>query len=162
MKPTLLSRRCLPRKESHSSRVLGKSVKADVISPMMSSWDGENCFGIPSTNRFTEDRCQPDYRRAIRHHAAENGDTTAQGFFVSTPQLSSLVGASVRMATRRFVDKDRAVFVCSVILYPKLGGGGKSQGSTRDDRGLPQARAIRSPMSLSVGIDTWESMVSTD
>ncbi|KAG6972294.1 hypothetical protein JG687_00001523 [Phytophthora cactorum] len=34
--------------------------------------------------------------------------------------------------------------------------------STRDDRGLPQARAIRSPMSLSIGIDTWESVVSSD
>ncbi|ETN05920.1 hypothetical protein PPTG_13275 [Phytophthora nicotianae INRA-310] len=128
----------------------------------------------------------------IQHHVGENDDTVTQSFFVSTPQLSRLLGASVRMATRKYVEKDRTVFVCSIYLDPKLGDG-KTTGfhtratliivvrqrmsqfavdgdmstfdcffsATRDDRGLPQARAIRSPMSLSVGMDTWESVISS-
>lgn len=102
------------------------------------------------------------------------------------PHLGNVEGAHFRRAVRKYVESDRAVFICKDLMEPIIRGQKKKTGfhtrttlqitvrsgdagtsvitshftGTRHDQGSPVAQGMRTTSNLDLGIAAWDEAVS--
>jgi hypothetical protein len=62
------------------------------------------------------------------HHLEEANNTLRTSFFAETPSLGDVRGALLRKVVRKYVEKDRVVFICKNLMEPVLHDRGRSSG----------------------------------
>ncbi|KAG6959379.1 hypothetical protein JG687_00008823 [Phytophthora cactorum] len=104
-----------------------------------------------------------DYNKEVSFHAQhleKDNNTMVTSYFAATTGVPAVSGAQFQKVLRKYIEENRAVFVCQTEMEPKLEGSGASIGVrfyTTLIVVVESGASING--SLDIGIAAWEAMI---
>ncbi|KAG6963294.1 hypothetical protein JG688_00008199 [Phytophthora aleatoria] len=102
-----------------------------------------------------------DYNKEVSFHAQhleKDNNTMVTSYFAATTGVPAVSGAQFQKVLRKYIEENRAVFVCQTEMEPKLEGSGASIG-VRFYTTLIVVVESGINGSLDIGIAAWEAMI---